>query len=103
MGDKTSEQTDVCAGVLQGAILGTLLFNVIVNNLPSALTRSKVMMYADDTTVYCSDLAEQHKGTRSTYGGVTSFNIMDLQKWLENELKENTVCAYPGRAWRREL
>ena len=56
IGGEASEWTDVSAGVPQGSILGPLLFSVFVNDLPSALHKCKVMMYADDTTVYYSHL-----------------------------------------------
>ena len=45
-------ETDVCKGVPQGSILGPLLFSIFINNLPAALSRSTLMIYADDTTVY---------------------------------------------------
>ena len=35
----------------QDSILGLLLFTIFINNLPAVLFRSKVMLYADDTTV----------------------------------------------------
>ena len=84
LGDETFEWIDVCAGVPLGCILGPLLFSIFVNDLPSALTRSKVMMYADDTTVYYSDLNNTKVQEVYTYGGITSFITMDLQKLLEN-------------------
>ena len=40
--------------VHKGSILGPLLFSIFVNDIPTALSKSKVMMYSDDTTVYYS-------------------------------------------------
>ena len=49
-----SEWFTIHTGVPQGSILGPLLFSVFINNLPNAVSKCKVMLYADDTTVYYS-------------------------------------------------
>ena len=46
-------QSDICnvtCGILQGSSLGTLLFTIYINDLPSCNLFSKPRMYADDTT-----------------------------------------------------
>ena len=50
-----SKWTAVYTGVPQGSIIGPLLFSILVNDLPAALSRCKVMLYADDTTMYYSE------------------------------------------------
>ena len=52
----SSKTQHVSCGVPQGSVLGPLLFIIYVNDLPSNITRAKTIMYADDTTVYCSDI-----------------------------------------------
>ena len=54
LGDKQSDTTFIHHGIPQGSILGPLLFNVFINDLPLHVTSSKVDLYADDTTLTSS-------------------------------------------------
>ena len=50
-------QSDFCnitCGISQGSILGSLLFTIYINDLPSCNLFSKPRMYADDTTLTSS-------------------------------------------------
>ena len=70
--------------VLQGSILGPLLFSLFVNDLPSVLTRCQVVMYADDTTVYFSD------GDASKIEEVLENELNALAGWIStNGLRLN--------------
>ena len=54
-GDAISEWANIHVAVPQGSNLGQLHFSIFMNDLPAALLKSTVMLYADDTTVCFSD------------------------------------------------
>ncbi|XP_059489267.1 uncharacterized protein LOC132204659 [Neocloeon triangulifer] len=50
-GGAKSEPRDVLSGVIQGSVLGPLLFNIFVADLPPAI-KSELAQYADDVTLW---------------------------------------------------
>ncbi|CAB3386657.1 Hypothetical predicted protein [Cloeon dipterum] len=51
-GGESSEPCEVASGVVQGSVLGPLLFNIFVADLPEMVTNSTLVQYADDATIY---------------------------------------------------
>ena len=53
--DILSEPKPISCGVPQGSVLGPLLFNIYINDLPHIINHSKISMFADDSTLYHSN------------------------------------------------
>ena len=49
-----SKKIDVSSGVPQGSHLGPVLFTLFINDLPSVIQHSKILLYADDVKIFLS-------------------------------------------------
>ena len=54
LGTSLSDELTITHGVPQGSILGHMLFNLYINDLPFAVNSSCTDSYVDDTEIYCS-------------------------------------------------
>ena len=92
VGSEVSTPKLVTCGVLQGSILRPLLFTIYVNDLPCAITNSKINLYADDTALTVtsntkSDLEQQLNKTLSQVAQWFKSNKLSL-----NIQKSKVMC-----------
>ena len=48
-----SDSLEIETGIPQGSVLGSFLFSVYINDLPLCTDMFNIIMYADDTTLFC--------------------------------------------------
>ena len=53
--NRLSDILKIKCGVLQGSILGPLLFLIYVNNFCRCITKGKTIVFADDTNLFFSE------------------------------------------------
>ena len=81
--DSKSETKSISIGVPQGSILGPLLFLIFINDLPRVSRVFSMLMYADDTTLYCN-INNANSGT------ILNNELCKISDWLSsNKLSLN--------------
>ena len=91
-----SQTLDITCGVPQGSVLGPLLFLIYVNDIANCLTHSKLIYFADDTTVFLSS-----KCINDLYKNMNS-DLDDLTNWFKanrlalNVNKSNCMLFQPN-------
>ena len=70
VGTSCSNKSNVPSGIPQGSILGSTLFAIYINDLPSCLT-SQCEMLADDVKVY----------KKSFNHDIVQMDINNMSKW----------------------
>ena len=78
---------EIIAGLPQGSILGSLLFNIFMNDLFISVSSSKLSNYVDDNTLYAS-----------------GYNLEEVKEVLPNNLNkvaewffENSMVLNAGK------
>ena len=80
-----SDKLPTTTGVPQVSILGPLLFLIYINDLPSVGNFFKMIMYADDTTLYCNI-------NKTTTEGIINTELAHVNVWLKaNKLSLNVA------------
>ena len=76
---QTSSTKMIQAGVLQGFVLGPLLFLVFINDLPN-IVKSDIRLFADDTSLYIitDDIQESAKKL--------NIDLQEINKWAKKWL-----------------
>ena len=52
MNGQCSEWTDVKSGTPEGGLLSPLLFSMFINDLPNVISKSNILMFADDVKLF---------------------------------------------------
>ena len=87
IGSSYSEWNEIKRGVPQGSVLGSLVFNVFINDIFMFIEKSEIFNFADDNTIYncgedLSNILENLK-----------HDMKILLKWF----RINTLQANPGK------
>jgi retron-type reverse transcriptase len=81
-----SNRTQITTGVPQGSVMGPLLCIIYINDLPNSSDILKMLMYADDTTIYFN-LNDINKDRAET---IINNELTKISDWLAvNKLSLN--------------
>ena len=82
MGNFKSQYHNISCGIPQGSVMGPLLFNIVINDLPSATRSFDFVMYADDTTLV---------STLETFGRTCNVHVKEIERKINIEISKVTT------------
>ena len=77
LGDCASSCLDIACGVPQGSVLGLKLFILYINDICKVSTVLKLVLFADDTNIFCSG------GNLQELLGMITAELCKLKKWFD--------------------
>ena len=90
-----SSYAELKAGLPQGSLLGPLLFNIFINDLNYAVPDMSLRLYADDTTLYGSDVSPIVLQFTANQGLSQLSEWFDLNHLLINNAKTQALPIGP--------
>ena len=93
-GNDMSNELPVTHGVPQGSILGPLLFDIYINDLPCTLEYCCASLYADDTVIYCYGSSSHEISDKLNRDLLAVANWLNAHKLTLN--LEKTKCMLLG-------
>ena len=87
VGSSFSERLEIILGIPQGSILGSILFNVFINDLLLFIKKIYIYNFADDTTLYAC------RKQLDTISFKLEIETDRAMKWL----KDNEMVANPSK------
>ena len=89
-GNFKSQYHNISCGIPQGSVMGPLLFNIVINDLPSATKSFDFVMYADDTTLVSTLKTFRRTCNVKEIERNINIEIFKVTSWLQrNKLQLN--------------